>query len=205
VDFPVATAELVRLGLAELRALRRRAGQAEADLSYLRRLVQGRLDILRAEQARRSPAPRPSPAAASGVPQQPREHPRHPAGGGPEGSARTDPAHGELLADLPRILADLPSRVRTSARHVTLGTPVDPFCSALADELMGDSGLADLSDLATRSDAALADACARLEEHELRLSAERQRLQALADACGAEITRRYREGEAHVEDLLTEG
>src|SRR5690242_19599644 len=42
------------LSLVELRALRRETQQKEADLSYLRRLLQGRIDILQAELARRS-------------------------------------------------------------------------------------------------------------------------------------------------------
>jgi hypothetical protein len=43
-----------RLGLPELRARPEEAEAEEADVSYLRRLLQGRLDILRAEQVRRS-------------------------------------------------------------------------------------------------------------------------------------------------------
>lgn len=46
--------ELHGLSLSELRALRRRAQREEADLSYVRRLLQGRIDILRAESARRA-------------------------------------------------------------------------------------------------------------------------------------------------------
>jgi chromosome segregation ATPase len=42
------------LELDELRARRREAEQEEADLSYVRRMLQGRMDILRAELARRS-------------------------------------------------------------------------------------------------------------------------------------------------------
>ena len=45
-----------RLDLAELRARREEAEAEEADVSYLRRLLQGRLDILRAELERRSAA-----------------------------------------------------------------------------------------------------------------------------------------------------
>jgi hypothetical protein len=40
--------------LDDLRAMRTDAEQEETDLSYLRRMLQGRLDILRAETARRS-------------------------------------------------------------------------------------------------------------------------------------------------------
>jgi hypothetical protein len=42
------------LDLAELRARREEAEAEETDVSYLRRLLQGRLDILRAELVRRS-------------------------------------------------------------------------------------------------------------------------------------------------------
>jgi hypothetical protein len=44
---------LGELSLDDLRERRREAEQEETDLSYLRRLLQGRLDILRAELARR--------------------------------------------------------------------------------------------------------------------------------------------------------
>jgi hypothetical protein len=57
IDRVLATGYLDRLTeipLEELRTLRADAEQEETDLSYLRRLLQGRLDILRAEQARRA-------------------------------------------------------------------------------------------------------------------------------------------------------
>ncbi|MHB1615410.1 MAG: RsiG family protein [Actinomycetes bacterium] len=41
--------------LDQLRDLRAEAAAEEADLSYLRRIVQGRIDIVRAEQSRRAP------------------------------------------------------------------------------------------------------------------------------------------------------
>lgn len=44
---------LTALPLTEVRELRNEAEQEEADLSYLRRLLQGRVDIIRAELARR--------------------------------------------------------------------------------------------------------------------------------------------------------
>ena len=46
-------AGLAQLPLAELRGLRADAEQEEVDLSYLRRMVQGRIDVLRAELQRR--------------------------------------------------------------------------------------------------------------------------------------------------------
>ena len=45
---------LGQLSLDDLRERRKEAEQEETDLSYMRRLLQGRLDILRAELARRS-------------------------------------------------------------------------------------------------------------------------------------------------------
>jgi hypothetical protein len=44
---------LVSMPLAEVRELRDEAEQEEADLSYLRRMLQGRVDIIEAELARR--------------------------------------------------------------------------------------------------------------------------------------------------------
>ena len=51
---PGFTEGVDRLGLPELRARREEAEAEEADVSYLRRLLEGRLDILQAELERRS-------------------------------------------------------------------------------------------------------------------------------------------------------
>ena len=48
------TADLETIEIGELRERRLEAEQEEADLSYVRRMLQGRMDILRAELARRS-------------------------------------------------------------------------------------------------------------------------------------------------------
>lgn len=50
---PRYVAGLAQLELAEVRARRDDAAQEETDLSYLRRLLQARIDIVRAEQRRR--------------------------------------------------------------------------------------------------------------------------------------------------------
>ena len=160
---------LALMDLDDLRSQRRRAQEDEADLSYLRRLLQGRVDILCAELARRS-------------------------------GRRAAP--DTLLEQLPVILADLPSQVRSSARHVTLGTPRSAEFQSLADEIMDDIAFADPE---AQSDAALQAACIRLTTHERAISLRRQGLQRTVDECSAEITRRYREGEARVDDLLLGG
>ncbi|MFH7593600.1 AmfC protein [Streptomyces racemochromogenes] len=151
------------LGLPELRALRRDAQRDEADLSYVRRLLQGRIDILRAELAR-----------------------------------RTDP-EAPVVDRLSEILADAPSSRSASARHVTLGTPHNEEFRLLAAEMLSD---VELSDLEARTDAELHEAMARLVRYEQQVSRRRQQLQRTADDSSAEITRRYREGEAQVDDLL---
>jgi hypothetical protein len=48
------TANVDLIDIADLRQRRLEAEQEEADLSYVRRMLQGRMDILRAELARRS-------------------------------------------------------------------------------------------------------------------------------------------------------
>jgi hypothetical protein len=51
---PAFTQGVADRPLAEVRALRDEAAQEETDLSYLRRLLHGRIDIVRAEQERRA-------------------------------------------------------------------------------------------------------------------------------------------------------
>ncbi|WP_137994328.1 RsiG family protein [Streptomyces vilmorinianum] len=156
--------DIAALRLPELRALRRDAQGDEADLSYVRRMLQGRIDILRAELAR-----------------------------------RTDP-ETPVLDRLSEILADAPSRLRTSARHVTLSTPRSEEYRRLASEMLSE---VELSDLGARTDEELHAAMGRLAGYEQQMSRRRQELQRTADDCSAEIARRYREGEAQVDDLLT--
>ncbi|MFJ4828101.1 ABC transporter substrate-binding protein [Streptomyces bacillaris] len=156
------------LRLPELRTLRREAQRDEADLSYVRRLVQGRIDILRAELTRRRDPRAP-------VPETP------------------------VVDRLSEILADAPSRHRTSARHVTLTTPRGDEFRQLAAENLAE---VELSDLAARTDEELHDAMGRLVRYEQQVSRRRHELQRTTDDCSAEIARRYRDGEAQVDDLL---
>ncbi|MFH8756214.1 RsiG family protein [Streptomyces atroolivaceus] len=151
------------LRLPDLRTLRRDAQRDEADLSYVRRLVQGRIDILRAELAR-----------------------------------RVDP-ESPVVDRLSEILADTPSVHRSSVRHVTLTTPRSDEYRQLAADTLAE---VELSDLDARTDEELLTAMARLVRYEQQVSRRRHRLQRTVDDCSAEIARRYRDGEAQVEDLL---
>ncbi len=170
-ELPVGPPEhdLPALNLPELRTLRRDAQREEADLSYVRRLLQGRIDILRAELTRRGSA------------------------------SLADVVEASVVERLSEILTDAPARQRSSARHVTLGTPRSEEGRRLAAEMLGE---VELSDLTARTDAELTTAMGRLVRYEQQVSRRRQRLQRTADDCSAEIARRYREGEAQVDDLL---
>ncbi len=159
-------ADLPHLPLDEVRSLRGEAEQEETDLSYLRRLLQGRMDILRAELDRRA------------------------------GSGGTS-----LVDDLPRILADdmHPSAPRGLGHH----TAVEPSRSAAhrryVEALVSD---VDLSNPDAHDDAELRRILEVLEREERQVSGKRRQVQAVVDACAAEITRRYRDGEADISSLL---
>ena len=78
------------LSFADLRERRRLVEQEEVDLSYARRLLQGRLDLLRAEQGARAPGGRRDrPALRRGACVGPGERP----GGRPPRRPRPGPAH----------------------------------------------------------------------------------------------------------------
>lgn len=162
----VPTEAIRALALDAVRDVRRDAQREESDLSYVRRILQGRIDILRAELGCR------------------------------QGAAE----HGGVLERLPEILADQPGGRPRTARHVTVHPPRTDRYRERIEELMAD---VELSDLAARTDAELGAALDRLTRYEQEVSARRQELQRTADDCGAEIARRYRAGEARVEDLLT--
>ncbi|MGY3202585.1 RsiG family protein [Streptomyces sp. TE5632] len=194
---PAPEPELITRSLPDLRALRRDAQRDEADLSYVRRLLQGRIDILRAELARRAPVDGSTGAGAdvgasdAGT-----------SGAGTSGGGAVPvvaPVEASVVERLPEILRDTPARHRSSARHVTLGTPRSEESRRLAAEMLAE---VELSDLGARTDGELRAAMGRLVRYEEQVSRRRQGLQRTADDCGAEIARRYREGEAQVDDLL---
>ena len=160
------------VSLPDLRAVREDAEQEEADLSYLRRLLQGRIDLIGAELERR----------------------RRVAAG--------DPDAGSLLSDLPRILAD---EQRPAARGLGRHSAVEP--SRVSEHRRRVEALAadlDISDVAARTDDELRASLAQLQEAETEVSDRRRRVHDVLDAYAAEITRRYRDGEADVSALLAE-
>lgn len=154
--------------LDRLRELRGEIEQEEVDLSYLRRLIQGRLDILRAELNRREL-----------------------------------PGHGSVAAGLAAILADEPrGAARGSGRHSVVEPSRADSHRRYVESLVAN---VDLSDLRARSSDQLAHAMRVLSEEEQALSVKRRAVQHVMDTCSAEVTRRYRDGEADVASLLITG
>ncbi|MGZ4626097.1 MAG: RsiG family protein [Kineosporiaceae bacterium] len=166
---PAFIEDVEGLDLQELRVRRADADQEEVDLSYARRLLQGRLDILRAEQAsRRGDGP---------FSQQP----------------RTDV---EIVAALSRILADEQRQTRGLGRHVTGSAPsrVGEHRRE-AERAVADVGG---SDLAALTQVQLAEAISHLSDIEARVSRSRRQVQAVVDLLTEEIARRYQAGEVGV-------
>jgi hypothetical protein len=155
-----------QLPLAEVRALRDEAEQEEVDLSYIRRMIQGRMDIVRAEL-------------------------NHRAGG----------SAGSIVDNLAAVLADEPrAGARGLGRHVTIEPSRVTSHRRYVEALVAD---VDLTDTSARSEDELHHAMRKLADEEQTLSAKRRQVQTVMDACQAEITRRYKDGEADVDALLS--
>jgi len=155
--------------MEEIRDMRAESQHVETGLSMLRRIVQGRLDIVGMELTRR-------------------------AEGGEPGDLP------DLIARLPEVLAD-----RTHAPGVgRLPQVMAPgeLPSGLQDELDSIVGVAELTDLSRLDDATLRGTADRLARFEQKVSEQRKALFGAIDALQAEITRRYKTGEASVDTLL---
>ena len=155
--------------MTEVRAMRAECQTVETALSYLRRLVQGRLDIVGVELQRRRD------------------------GGDPRDLTN-------LISQLPEILSDR-TRSPGFGRLPQLLAPgeIDADLAAKLDEIVGGNDVHSLPDL---SDEAVDEIRAGLESFEHEVSHQRRELFDRIDALQAEVTRRYRTGEASVESLL---
>lgn len=158
--------------VAELRGLRTECQAIETQLSYLRRLVQGRHDIVTGEIDRRS-----------------------------RGGDRYDVS--DLVDRLPEILAD---RIHAPGPgRLTPNMEPGDFSGTLADRLDEISDRVPIETPAEASDEALAEVASDLSELEHEVSGLRRQLFDRIDTLQAEITRRYRDGEARVDDVLSGG
>ncbi|HTN78836.1 MAG TPA: hypothetical protein VMK16_04100 [Acidimicrobiales bacterium] len=162
-------AGLEERSIDEVRSMRADCQSLEAQLSYVRRLAQGRLDIVDAELARRR-----------------------------EGRPPSDLA--EMVAALPGTLGRHLTAPGSGKRPTTI-EPVEPD-AALVEPLDRVLDVDALGRLPAQSDDELAAIRQGLADVEADLSARRRVLFERLDALSAEITRRYRTGEASVESLL---
>ncbi len=161
--------DLTRRTMDDVRAMRTECQEVETGLSLLRRMVQGRLDIVGLELGRRA-----------------------------EGG---DPADlPDLIARLPAVLSD-----RTHApgigRLPQMMAPgeLPEGLEAELDAIVGAGHLAHLPRVDDDHLRSMADDLAALEQ---KVSGHRHELFQRIDALQAEITRRYKSGEASVDSLL---
>jgi hypothetical protein len=165
---PGYLSDLAGLPMQAVRERRARCLEVETALSFARRLVHGRLDILANERSRRT--------------------------GGGDGDLHS------LIEDLPTILAEK-GRADGPGRLVQQLGPTEeaePYLEHL--DQLAPPGL--VSDPTAVGDEALERHIEQLVEFEQQLSAQRHALHGVIDALQAEITRRYRTGEASVDALL---
>lgn len=168
---PQFVEELDILPMSAVRERRDRCGLAESELSYVRRLVQGWMDILRAEQQRR----------ASGTPSE--------AGAG-----------SDLLDRLPGVLAEHGSSPRPGRARAILGPELTAGeLTRQWDQLVSAD---DLTDPTSMTPERLVEVVEAMSAFEAEVSGTRRALHAQIDLIQAEIIRRYRDGEARVDDLI---
>lgn len=157
--------------LATVRSMRTECQSLENALSYVRRVAQGRLDIVGAELARRR-----------------------------EGG---DPADlSELISRLPDILADRTRSTGGGSPRPPLDFSADASGEEFSHEVDAIFNPIDAGSLTTLGNDRLEQAREELGVYEQLTSARRLGLHTIIDTLQAEITRRYRTGEATVDALL---
>jgi hypothetical protein len=165
---PALVADLASRPIDDVRSLRADCVDVETGLSYLRRMVQGPLDIVQREQARRAT--------------------------GADGDLAT------LVDELPGVLAEHTRGSGVGRLSQTLEpTEIDPALQAELDDLIGGGVMGTVTDM---SDAELEQLAEQLGAFERKVSEQRRAYFDRIDALQAELTRRYKTGEASVESLL---
>ena len=153
----------------EIRAVRDECRLVETKLSYLRRMIQGRHDIVTGELARRER-------------------------GGDRGDL------GDLVDHLPEILSD---RIHApGAGRLPCSIQPGDVSGRLPDRLASIVDEHGLSTIAAIDDSGLNAMAAELEALETEVSDLRRALFERIETVSAELTRRYRDGEAKVADVL---
>lgn len=163
----------------EVRAKRDACQKAEVALSYVRRVLQGKLDLIEAERARRAEGTAGDPAAL--IERLP-----------------------EILAGPPALRV-----ARGSAPHppiATMPAVAAGLSEAYQVELSAIEGVEHLTgNIASLDDGALEQVAGRIRATEAQVSARRRGLHERIDQLQAQVVARYKSGEADVESLLRQG
>lgn len=170
---PGILSELTTRPIDQLRRIRIECSQVEGDVSLVRRIAQGRLDIVGHENSRRA--------------------------GGSDAEADLP----GLLFDLPEILSDSGSSGGSTpgGRAVIIGDP-GPVAAELVERLDAMASPADLAGVENLADGKLVELFETIRSFEVEMSSTRRQLHERIDAIQGEIGRRYRDGEATVETVL---
>lgn len=107
-----------------------------------------------------------------------------------------------VLFDLPDVLAEASSGGAPSGRPVNIGEPGE-VALKMVERLDVAASPADLSSVGDLTDENLRELFERIRSFEVELSAVRRQLHERIDAIQSEIGRRYRDGEASIENLLS--
>jgi hypothetical protein len=163
--------------LDDIRSMRAECQSAEVALSYLRRLAQGRLDIVQAYLVR--------PVAEGGDP-----------------AATEPPDLAALVEGLPAILSSGPGRPPGPGHMMTVLAPdtEESDLTAELDLVVSSDEIGHLGDLSQERLNSMAEG---LEEIERRVSADRRALHQRIDTLQAELVSRYKTGRASVDGLLS--
>jgi hypothetical protein len=166
---PAYVVDIGERSIEDVRAMRAECQNVETGLSYLRRVVQGRLDIVHAELTRRR-------------------------SGGEPGDLSS------LIEQLPAILGDHLRAPGNGRLPVSLDPGrIDPELEARLEALAVEADNDAITEVDEARLTATGDALAELEQD---ISTRRRTLFDIIDELQAEITRRYKTGEATVESLL---
>lgn len=168
---PAYVAALDDRTIDQIRGMRDECQALENGLSYVRRLIQGRLDIVGAELAHR------------------------------RGGDRVD-LH-TLVSELPTILSAGTQGGSVAGAQPPLDLdPEEGATEALEQRLEAVISTGELAELSSLDEEALQAIVTRVSQFEEEISARRRQIHEVIDRIRAEITRRYRDGEASVDALL---
>jgi hypothetical protein len=168
--------ELTDRSLGELRTMRLDCEQAEAAVSFTRRVLHGRLDLVATEEERRH---EPRPAASPG------------------GAPLAD-----VLERLRTVLVAQHWPAPPRARRVVLTPAPDCVRDDLLQLIDDVAGPTVLTELGRQSDDRVAEVRGGLQRLERELSTLRRELHVAIDALHGEVSRRCRQGETSLDRLL---